>query len=247
MHQLTSKLLFGALALGPLLANAQQTQSTQDACGSVYDTSYGPYDYRKYKDRIEVQRVEQHHFTTQVENLTKAMFGKNFAGDFDYTLHAIPNHHRALASMTRHSLKIGNPHPRGARLNVDCYFVRAMRFTPDDMVVRQLYADYLIKLGGRTAEALQLLEHVTRHANGNAFTVYNSGLLYFETKEFAKARKQAQLAAELGLGWPALREKLAAAGQWEDAEPAASAASGPGDGAAQAAPRSAEAASAPGP
>ena len=92
--------------------------------------------------------------------------------------------------------------------------MRGMSYAPDDYVVRMLYADYLIKVGGRTADALRHLDFVAANAGENAFTVYNSGLLYFDAKEFDKARKQAQLAANLGLTWPVLRDKLRAAGQW---------------------------------
>ena len=206
--------ILAALVLGVTSAHAQKAGKSSEPCGSVYATSYGPYDYRIYKDRIEIKRVDDAHFTPMVEALIKPMFGKAFAPDFDYTLHTTPNHHRALASMTRNSLKLRNAHPDGARWSVDCYFVRGMTFAPDDYVVRMLYADYLIKVGGRTADAIRHLDLVAANAGENAFTVYNSGLLYFDAKEFDKARTQAQLAANLGLTWPALREKLRAAGQW---------------------------------
>ena len=33
---------------------------------------------------------------------------------------------------------------------LDCYFQRAIRFRPDDVVVRMLFASYLLKDGRRT-------------------------------------------------------------------------------------------------
>jgi hypothetical protein len=207
--------LLGAGVALPAAAQTLPASGATVGCGNVFSTSYGPYDYRIYKDRIEVKRVEEHHFTPLVEALIKPMFGKEFAPDFDYTLHTTPNHHRALAAMTRNSLRLRNPHPRGARWSVDCYFVRAMTFAPDDMVARMLYVDYLLKVGDREADGLKQLDFVAANAGENAFTIYNTGLLYFEAKQFDRARQQAVRAAALGLTWPDLRRKLEAAGQWQ--------------------------------
>lgn len=206
--------LVAAVMLGPVAAQTSGRASAAGPCGSVYNTSYGPYDYRIYKDRIEVKRVEEHHFTPLVEALIKPMFGKDFAPDFDYTLHTTPNHHRALAAMTRNSLRLRDPQPKGARWSVDCYFTRAMTFAPDDFVVRMLFVDYLLKVGGREKEGLRHLDFVAANAGDNAFTAYNAGMLYFDAKQFDKARAQALRAAELGLPWPDLRRRLEAAGEW---------------------------------
>ena len=219
MTKLIGTFLCGLAAMGSGAATAQGKQAAP-RCGSPYTTSYGPYDYRIYKERIEVQRVEEHHFTPLVENLIKPMFGKLFAPDFDYTLHTTPNHHRALASMVRNSLKLKDSKPQGARWTVDCYFVRAMTFVPDDMIVRLLYADYLIKVGGRTADAIPHIDLAAAKTADSAFSVYNAGLLYLEAGAFDKALVHAHRAAELGLPWQGLRDRLQAAGKWQDALPA---------------------------
>jgi hypothetical protein len=224
VKKLMCSVLWGWLALSGCKVAAAEQQIEQP-CGSPYKTSYGPYDYRIYKDRIEVKRVEDYHFTPLVEHLIKPMFGKSFAPDFDYTLHTTPNHHRALASMVRNSLKLKDPKPEGARWSVDCYFIRAMTFVPDDMIVRLLYADYLTKVGGRTPEAIKQIDFVAEKTADDPFAVYNAGLLYFEAGAFDKALQQAHRAAELGLRKQELRGMLQKAGKWQDATASASPAS----------------------
>jgi tetratricopeptide (TPR) repeat protein len=53
-------------------------------------------------------------------------------------------------------------------------------------------------------------------AGDNAFTHFNAGLLYLELNEFEKALQQAHRANELGMVNPALRERLQAAGKWQE-------------------------------
>ena len=216
MNKLTCSVLWGLSALSGGAAAAAENQ-VQHPCGSPYKTSYGPYDYRVYKGRKEITIVEDNHFTPLVENLIKPTFGKLFAPDFDYTLHTTPNHHRALASMVRNSLKLKDPKPEGARWDVDCYFARAMTFVPDDMIVRLLYADYLIKVGGRTPDAIKHIDFVSEKTTDSPFTVYNAGLLYFEAGAFDKSRQHARRAAEMGFTKQELRGKLEKAGKWQDA------------------------------
>ena len=48
------------------------------------------------------------------------------------------------------------PQPHGAKFTVECYFDRAVRFAPDDTVVRVLYATFLAKAGREAAAVVQL-------------------------------------------------------------------------------------------
>lgn len=217
LHRLAASLLCGAWLGLPALATAQV--STVE-CGSLVN-AYGPYDYRVYKDSIEILRVDQHHFTPLVEGLIKPMF-QHFAADFDYTLRASPNHHRALITMARWSERLKNPKPTGAGYTVDCYFDRAIRYAQDDLIVRMIYAGHLGRTG-RKADALAQLDHVATKAD-NAFTHYNAGLGYFDVQEFDKALKQAHVAARLGMPRTELRERLKAQGKW--VEPPAASSSG---------------------
>lgn len=209
--------LLAVLAGGLLCMTGAQAQAS--ACGPIAN-AYGPFDYRVYKGRIEIQRVEDHHFTVSVENLIKPIW-QFFGGDFDYTLRASPNHHRALISLTRYAERVKLPTLPGMHYPVECYFDRAIRFAPDDLVVRMIYAGYLGRQG-RAAEAMAQLDYVVLNAGENAFTHYNAGLGYLELREFDKALHQARTAAQLGLPRTELRDKLKAAGKW--AEPAPSSA-----------------------
>jgi hypothetical protein len=203
------------LILAPVAAFSQIEAS--NPCGSLVNP-HGPYDYRVYKDRPELQIVDKYHFTPLVENLIKPMF-QHFAADIDYALRASPNHHRALVTLTRLSLKLKNPRPPGAGRDIECYFERGIRYAPDDMVVRMLYVDYLIKLGGRHKDLMQQLDYVSEHAGDNPFTHYNLGLLFFDAKEYAKSLRHAQVAWGLGFKHTVLKDKLVAAGKWAERSP----------------------------
>jgi hypothetical protein len=212
----TSTLVIGLAlaACGPAVA---QQDARVEACGPLAN-AYGPFDYRNQRHLLDI--VEQYHFTPAVENLIKPMF-QYFAADFDYTLRASPNHHRALVTMARYSLRVKNPKPPGAQYSVDCYFDRAMRFRRDDLIVRMIYSDYLAKTN-RASDAIAQLDYVMANAGDNPFTVHNAGLIYFELKAFDKARASVQRAQQLGFTRTELRDQLAAAGHWT--EPAAAAA-----------------------
>lgn len=201
------------LVLGLPAPAAAQPQQAPHACGPLKN-AYGPYDYRYH--RAELQVVEAFHFGPLSEALIKPMDHQIFGGDFDYTLRASPNHHRALMSMSKLSERMKVPQPPGATYTVDCYFDRAMRFAPDDMIVRMIYAGHLGRTN-RVAEASKQLDYVSTKAADNPFTRYNLGLSYFDIKQYDKALVQAHEAARLGLPRTELRDALKAAGKWTDA------------------------------
>ncbi len=228
-------LLVGVCAL-LALPQVAQAQVSASLCGPI-KTGFGPYDYRPDKFKAEPgdtqtygfkrQLVDGAHFTPNVENLIKG-HSTYIGGDIDYTLRAWPNHHRALIAMDRLEKKEGTDRPRGVRWPVECYFERAVRFAPDDTVVRTLYALYLNDRK-RQPEALRHLDAARPHAGENALSHYNLGLMYFELAAFDKALVQAHRAREMGFSRDDLKDRLAAKGQWRepgDAQ-AASAANAP--------------------
>jgi tetratricopeptide (TPR) repeat protein len=174
-------------------------------CGSLQN-AYGPFDYRDPVARAEnLPIVELNHFTPDVENLVKGKTGY-IAGDLDYTLRAFPNHHRALNSMARLALRVGNP--QGALLPVTCYFERAVAWRPDDPVVRMIYGNYLSKTGHRR-EALANYLEAQRIAPDDPEVNYNLGLMYVSIGEIEKARACAKVAYDGGYPLPGLRNMLA--------------------------------------
>jgi tetratricopeptide (TPR) repeat protein len=194
-------------------------QSGESACGPLQN-GYGPYDYRTDKGST-LSLVEGAHFTPSVEMLLKGNAGY-IGGDLDYTLRAFPNHHRALMSVVRYGEKIKSTTPPHMRYSIPCYFDRAIRFRPDDAIVRMLFSIYLAK-NDRTPEAIQQLDIAAEGADGkeNAFTHFNLGLNYFDLKEYKKSEIQAHKAYALGFPQEVLKEKLKGVGKWTEpvAEP----------------------------
>ena len=195
--------LFSAVAM-PVIA-----QNAPSVCGDLHN-AYGPYDYRTDRDKLPI--VQGAHFTPEVEALVK---GKSsyIGGDIDYTLRAFPNHHRALASMMKLAEREKNRQPRGAKYTVECYFERAVRFAPDDAIVRMLFATDLYKIG-RVQDANQQVDESVKLAGNDPFAHYNAGLVYFDLKNYGKALQQAQAAYALGFTRPDLRDALKSVGKW---------------------------------
>lgn len=171
-------------------------------------------DYTSADDRQGLAVVENFHFTPNVERLVRGATGA-LGADIGYTLEHFPNHHRALAAMSRLSLRDKNRKPHGARYTIECYFDRALRYRPDDARVHALYGGYLLALG-RSASALEQLEQAARLEPGNASAHYNLGLLYVKTKDYDKARASAHKAYSMGFPLPGLKNQLVAAGEWRE-------------------------------
>lgn len=186
---------------------------TVGSCGALSSPGqYGPYDYRNQRNMLPV--VENAHFTADIESLIRGKTS-SVGAEIDYTLRAIPNHHRALISMMRLGEKEKTPKPNGSNYSVECWFERAITFRPDDSIVRMIYSTYLGK-NGRLPQAITQLEIATTHAKDSAFTHYNIGLHYFDLKNYDRALVQAHKAMELGFTQTALRDQLQGAGKWLD-------------------------------
>lgn len=227
---------FLALAIcvfaGPASA---QSMEAPTPCGTLAN-AYGPWDYRRDKERLPI--VIENHFTPEVEMLLRGKSGP-IGGDLDYTLRAIPNHPRALLAMMRYGEKMRTDQPQGSRYSVECWFDRALRFRPDDKVVRMLYVTFLTK-ATRNEDAMRQLSVVASNAEpDNPFTQYNLGLLYFELKAYDRALEHAHKAEAMGYPIAELRDKLRSASKWSDAAPA------PAAGASEAAAAAQSPASAP--
>lgn len=213
---------------GAMAAQAQlQRPKTPEEfeCGTmVVAKRVEPMDYRT--DRKLLATVEGGHFQPQVEDLVKPMFD-SFGADLDYTLHAYPNHHRALLTLIRLGDREHTDQPKDMHYSIDCFLRRAIRWRSDDLIARMIYAQYLIKKN-RLPDAKAQLDYVSTKAGDNPFTHYNLGLSYFDMKAYDMALEQAHLAASLGMESESLKNKLAAAGQWrEPAATPANAASAP--------------------
>lgn len=207
-----SSLLALAVLGAPVFAHAQMVPGN---CGPLQN-AYGPLDFRTAA-KPEITIVTDHHFPPQVQALIRGG-ASTLGGDIDYTLRAIPNHPQALLSMMRYGERVKLPQVPGARYTVECYFVRALTFRPDDTTVRMLYAR-LLNGKGRRKEGLDQLALARQHAGDNGFTHFNIGLFYLELGDPVAAREQALRARQLGFTRPELVDRLRAAGQWPSDAP----------------------------
>ena len=195
-------------------------------CGEIRGRHYGPFDYR-LRASGDLDVVERAHFTPDVEAGIKG--STSYLGDdLHYTLQAIPNHVRALATMAKVGLREKSVKLHGAKYPVECYFDRAIRFTPDDGAVRAAYGNYLSQLG-RTNDALKSFARAVALQPEDPTINYNAGLVYFKTKDYDKALFHAKKAYAKDFPLPGLKNKLVALGKWEEPvkAPAAEAAQAP--------------------
>lgn len=172
---------------------------------------YGPYDYTIHKNML--WRVENRHFSTQVEQLRGGDTTAHPMGDVNYTLVRFPNHHRALYTAVRFSL--GESTFGSLRqFPAECYLQRAINFSPNDSVPYMLFGLYMHRLGQlelsmekyRAAEAL---------APNDANLLYNMGLVLFDSGNFEASYQYAVEAYNYGIEFPGLRRKLEEAGHWK--------------------------------
>jgi tetratricopeptide (TPR) repeat protein len=97
---------------------------------------------------------------------------------------------------------------------VPCYFDRAIRFAPDDGMVRMILGMYLFKSGNKD-EALKQLKQAEKLEANNANLHYNLGLLYFDLKDYDESLAHAKKAYALGFNLPGLRSKLQSVNKWQ--------------------------------
>jgi tetratricopeptide (TPR) repeat protein len=139
-------------------------------------------------------------------------------GDISYLMRTSPNHHRGLIAIMRLVERTKNPQPRDLQYSIDCYFDRAVRFAPDDVIVRMLFARFL-GTRNRLTEARSQLDHATRLAEDNGLTHFNIGLTFFDLGMYPEALARAHSAKSLGFARPELEARLREKGQWADPIP----------------------------
>lgn len=211
MPALALTLLIGLCS--PTYAESSSYEASATGLCGPLENAFGPFDYRTAAP-ADRKLVEGAHFTPSVEALQRGSTGP-LGGDIDYTLRAFPNHPRALYAMTRLAERSRSTRPPGAHFPVECYYDRAIRFRPDDAIVRGLYASFLIRRG-RTEEARIQLKAAEDLRPSDPQVIYNLGLAYFDLKEFDRSLAFAKRAYAMGIAFPGLRDKLKRAGRWRD-------------------------------
>jgi Tfp pilus assembly protein PilF len=182
-------------------------------CGELVKNDAGG-DYTNPADRQKLAVVENFHFTPSVARLMRGTSG-TLGGDIGYTLEHFPNHHRALAAMAKLGTRDKSAQPQGARYSIDCFFDRAVRFSPADGTVRTLYGGHLLSTERPELAMVQFKQAVTINP-ANANSQYNLGLLYLKQKDYALAREHARHAYTLGFPLPGLKNQLKQLKQWQE-------------------------------
>jgi hypothetical protein len=208
------------------LGSGALAQTGEQACGNPFRNHFGPFDYRTAPAETR-KLVEDYHFTPGIQSLTKPQntMMRDMAQDVEYTLGVFPNHPRALLVMHRLAMRWKSDPPPGTGRTVECWFDRAVRFRPDDTVVRSLYAQYLGRINRKEDAARQITLAVAQ-AKDNALSHYNIGLVAMEMGNTELALQQAHRAAALGFPRSELADQLRRANAWVEPPPAAASAPG---------------------
>ena len=176
-------------------------------CGDpFYNGDSGPYDYNDSEVRpTKIRTIERNHFTRQVESLIQGQSQFDPAGDIDFTLRAVPNHHRALYAISKYELQRGRIDRRWR--SADCYFDRAMRFRPNDPVVYMLHGLHHA-MRDKHKKALESYEIAKQKMPASVELHYNIALSLIALGEYDEARESAKFAYDGGFPLPGLRRKL---------------------------------------
>lgn len=183
-------------------------------CGDPASEGSNAQDYRTASPEAR-HVVERRHFTEDVRMMRRGTSTSEIGADVAYTLRKFPNHYQALMTMGDYALKVKRNPPPGGQYTVECWFERAMRFKPDDAMVKTAYGLYLIK-ASRPKDAVTQLEAAAAQAGDDANVHYNLGLAYADLKQYDKAVKSAHVAYRLGFPLPGLKNKLQRAGVWRE-------------------------------
>lgn len=180
---------------------------------------YGPYDYiqrNAFRDNFNLVQIA--HFTPEVQNLISGKSG-HLTDDLDYTLRAWPNHHPALQSISQyqqlHQTSLDKRYKRKTTSPVECYFQRAIYFSPKDAIAHMLYAIFLQKSDKPKMSAEQY-EKALEISPDISSIHYNYGLLLVDMKQYDKAQYHAKQAYAAGYPLPGLKKRLSKAGYWNE-------------------------------
>ena len=193
----------------------------QDCQPLWIQNKYGPFDYRS-AGAADRQLVDGAHFSLEYEAYLKGQKKSSRhanelppAAGFSYTLWAFPNHPQALAAMEDLGIRHKTERLPRAYFRVHCFFQRAVRFAPDDALVRSIYGYYYARRGKVAEARIQLEKAESLDSISTNSSVY-AAFAYIEIKDYEKALAAAKQAYSLGYSLPGLRRKLERAGVWKD-------------------------------
>ena len=202
------------LALAAILYAIAVPGSARMYCG---EATNGQHDFRTVPDYF-IKLVHARHFTDDIE---QGIRGESsvLGADLEYTLLHIPNHPRALNTALRLAPRNRSGIIEGAKLPIECYFERAVRFFPDDSNAWLMYARFAYAKE-RQGQAMEMLQKALELSPEDPAINYNIGLIYAKQKKFEQALPYAQKAYALQFPLPALKQTLVKAGKWVEPPPA---------------------------
>ena len=114
--------------------------------------------------------------------------------------------------MMRYQLKV--PRPANATYApIECYFQKAIAFSPNDYRVMQLYSNYLTKKN-HPKMAESVYKRALKINNAPLDINYALGILYVEMNELDKAVEQAKIVYDRGFKKTKLARKLKKVNRW---------------------------------
>ncbi|ANG62532.1 hypothetical protein A8C75_08535 [Marinobacterium aestuarii] len=177
------------------------------SCGDVYAEKYGPYDYSDEKQRSRIlETVERRHFTDNVQGLKKGGETGSIMGDLGYTLNKFPNHYPALTTLVKYSEYEGVKTDPFIQEEINCFFVRAKQFKPEDYRVYHIYGNYLFRKGNYKSS----IENYTKSLSirDSAEVHYNLGLAYLKLGDVKNSEIHARKAYSKKYPLPGLKNML---------------------------------------
>lgn len=210
-HNSLYRFLF--LGVGVLMMATYSPPSEADLsiCGTL-DRQFGVWDYANPAHRARyLNTVENRHFTERIRTLAGGETGPTPGGDLSYTLTWFPNHYQALDAMSRLSRQERTLQPRGSRHNLECWFDRAIRFRPEDAMVRVVQA-FHHERWRQTDKAREAALAASALQPDDPETNYNLGLILVRLGEHELAHEHAKTAYAMGYPMPGLRNLLRQAG-----------------------------------
>lgn len=214
------------LATLPFTSNAEVL-----GCGD-FKGVFGPWDYYKPASHRPlsghpmgpVKRVTNVHLTKKMFTLERGNTGAGPEGlmaDLDYTLLRIPNHPQALHLLIQFNNKLNGQLPQlhdfTWKRSTECYFDRAIEFSPNN---GETYALYGIYYHGqkRYSEAEKQYKIAESKGYKSADFFYNIGLLYVDLQNYELSQKYALKAYQNGYPLPGLRNRLINLGKWPESD-----------------------------
>lgn len=180
---------------------------------------YGPFDYTNIIDKTKkLSIVEQYHYTKDIQLLLQGNTGY-LKDDLDYTVTAFPNHHKALASIMNYQLIYKKDIDEKKKLPlaspVECYFQRAIHFTPKDPTLYILYGHYLKRIK-HPEDAENVYKKALIATPEDLRVKYSYGLFLFDNKRYPEAMEQARRLYAQKFPNQKLKELLVKSGHWQE-------------------------------